>query len=409
MSGIICALPGIIKPTAAVAASWANWTTSNKDTTLYVTASASPSYVVGRGTEPILLASNDKFWFLYSNPGTPFYYEGYHTFTRSANTLSHDGRTTASSTVSINFTNANTITLESYGKFIVLNGATTYSVGTYTSSSISPATTPVTGLANIVAASDFQNHVHPNDDSQFIQCDLDGDIQLINFDNSTNTLSIATTTTAQSNKVTNAVNGSGFWTLTGSTYKFAFLYWDTSATTWKIRHYAADLTSYTDTTLNSTPNFPSTVRNFHNYRHPTNKILMVVRDTTNFNFKAFVVSWDGSNFTQNSTATIDPLDTVTYKSPNWMTGIYYLDDGVWAVNTLQNDTAGDAFVKHAVGMFYADPGNSVSNLGWIQVNQNSTASDGHVRGGVALSPNKDYAVIFGDDTTNGISATLIYR
>jgi hypothetical protein len=349
----------LAKFTATAAASWANWTTSNKATTLYVTSSESPSYKLGRATEPILLASNDYFWFLYADPVTPFYYQGYHTFSRSANTLSHDGRTTASSTVQMGFTNVNTITLQSYGKFLVLNNATTYTVGTFTSSSISPGTTPVTGLANIVANSDFQTHVHPNDDSQFIQCDLDGDIQLLSFNNSTDTLSVTTTTTAQSNKVTNAVNGSGFWTLTGSTYKFAFLYWDTSATTWKIRHYAADLTSYTDTTLNNTPNFPSNTRNFHNYRQPTNKILMVLRDTTNFNYKAFVVNWNGSSFTQHSTYTIDPLDTVTYKNPIWMTGIYYLDDDVWAVNTLQDDTAGDAIVKHAVGIFHADSGNIV--------------------------------------------------
>lgn len=393
---------------AAGGASWADWSDSNMDT---LNANAADSgYTAGRGYEPLSFISDDKFFCLYSNPGTPFYYDGYHTYSRSGNTISFDGRTETTSTITMNFTNVQNTVLDSFNKFIIWTGGP-YTVGTYTSSGISMPTTytsDTTGaITYITAVSDTQYHPHPTDQTKIMASDLDGDIMLLTFNNSTDAIVKTTDTTIQANKVSNASNGVGFWTETSGTYKYAFLYWDSSATSWKIRHYAADLASYTDHTLNNTPNLPTNIRAFLNYRQPVNKCLMFMRDSTNNNMPSFVVSWNGSSFTQHSTTTITTSDS-TYVDPNWDAGVYYLDDNVWACHTLMNDEGGDAYSRQVFFIIKADESNTVSKLGEVPLNAGNSGG-GNAKGGVSLSPSKDYAVIWGESTVDGITARLIYR
>ena len=327
---------------------WANWTTANATTV--IRTAADTGYITPRGIEGINFASNDNFFVVYSDGGTPFYIDGNHKYTRSDNTVSFDSRNLSATSQALNFTNGNNISLPSFSKALLMDSANTALVCTYTSTALTiPATGPTTTWSNIVNTGDYATMVHPNDDSIIIQYDLDGDIQLLSFNNGTDVVSVTTTTTAQSNKVTNANNGYGFWTLTGSTYKFAYVYWDTSATSWKIRHYAADLTSYTDSTLNATPAFSNTTRLFANHLQPVNKCLCVVRDTANNKMPSFVISWDGTSFTQNSTATITAPDA-TYLDPQFIQGINYLDQDVWAVHTIWNDESADAFNRNFIGI-----------------------------------------------------------
>jgi hypothetical protein len=402
MTGIFCALPGVVKP--ASSPTWANWTTANATTV--IRTAADTGYTTPRGIEGINFASNDNFFVVYSDPGTPFYIDGNHKYTRSNNTVSFDSRNLSATSQALNFTNGNNISLPSFSKALLMDSANSALVCTYTSSSLTiPATGSTTTWSSIVNAGDHATMVHPTDDSIIIQYDLDGDIQLLSFNNGTDAVSVTTTTTAQSNKVTNANNGHGFWTLTGSTYKFAYVYWHTSTTSWKVRHYAADLTSYTDS--NATPAFSNTTRLFANHLQPVNKCLCVVRDTANNQMPSFVISWNGTSFTQNSTATITAPDA-TYLDPQFIQGINYLDQDVWAVHTIWNDESADAYNRNFIGIFKADNSNNVSNLGWIQMNANST-SVGAGRSSIAISANKDYALLIGDDQTNGVCVSMIYR
>lgn len=388
-------------------ASWQDWSTSKMGSLLE--NDADTSYITSRGLEGISFVSDDKFYALYSNPSTPFSYEGYHAYSRSGTTLTFDGRTEVTgANWGVNYTNAQNFTLESFNKFVMMSGSTQYIVCTYSNGNISVPTSYTGTITSITSAADSQYHVHPADDTKIIQHDIDGDMQLLAFNNSTNTLSVTTNTTIQGNKVSTATNAYGFWTLTSGTYKFALVYWDTTNTTWKVRHYAADLTSYTDTTLNNTPAFSNTQRSFGNFRQPINKALCVVRDTTNNVMPSFIVSWNGSSFTQNATTNITTSDS-TYVDPSWMSGVYYLEDGVWAVNTLMNDEGGDAYLDHKTFILNADGSNNVGKLGEIKMNLANTNSNGHVRTGISLGPSKDYAVLWGDDLTNGVTARLIWR
>lgn len=406
MTGIICALPGVVTAAAAAAASWQNWTGS--DVTAAIRTVADTGMTNPRSIEGVNFASNDNFFVVYSDIASPFYIEGSHKYSRSNDTVAFDSRTTVATTMPHNFTNSNRLTLPSFDKVLLFNAGSSALVATYTSSALTiPATAATTSWSSIVTGSDYTAMRHPTDDTIIMMLDLVGNIQLLSFDDGTDAITVTTNTTTQSNKVSGGNNGHGFWTETAGVYKFAFVYWDNSATSWKVRHYAADLASYTDTTLNATPAFNNSNRLFADHLQPVNKCLCVVKDNTNNVLPCFVVSWNGTNFTQNSTGNIAAPDA-TYVDPRFIKGIAFLDDDVWAVMMNWNDEGGDAFLKQYVGIFKADGSNNVTNLGWLQLNADSTGA-GDARMSIAISANKDYALLIGDDLTNGVAVRMIYR
>ena len=321
-------------------------------------------------------------------------------YTISDNTISYDSETTISRTSEdISFTNCQTINLPLYDKALFFN-SNTYYVLTYSSGSISMSAKK-TGSTSIGNSGVTQS---PIDVNKFIRFGDTGICQLVTFANSTDTCTFGTATAA----ISNAKSGTGFWTKdTNGTYKFAYLYFDTSALSWKIKHFSNDLSSSTTITLNSASNPAGNMAKFHNNLHKINQALMVVDDNTNM--PCFSVSYDGSNFTMSDIINLT-MPSATYNYVRAINGIRYLGNDVWAVSAHTHNQPTETARQDFCGLIKASSNTPVL-LDWIEVT--NPGLNANVRGGLALCNNGSILINVTDSVGitagNNINLNLIYR
>lgn len=400
MSGIICALPGVIKPIVAAATSWDTWTTSDIGTTqLFTTKSV-------RSIEPVGYISDSTYYVLTSAAGTPFYYDNKMKYTRSGATLSLTSETAVSTTFTMNFTNSNVLELVGFGKLVMFNGSSNYLIGDISSGDVTISTGTPTTLTGSTALSNFALTHHPNDETKLIAYDDDGDTNYYTFDDSTD----AVTWVRSGTKPSNANRTMGFYTQdTDTTYKFALLYYHTTNLDWRIRHYSIDLSSYSDVTLNATPDPTGSISKFGNPLQKLNACLMSSQDANN-SAPIWSVTYNGSSFTQNTTGALS-IPT-TYTQIRTIMDVHFIEDNTWAMivqwqnpsNTLQRPTY--------VHMVTVDASTgAVTELGKIQITS-AGANSSNAKGGIALSSDKTSLIAIAEDEASGtlsVSASLLLK
>jgi hypothetical protein len=389
-----------VSPAAAVETSWDDWTTSDIGTTqLFTTKSA-------RSIEPVGYISNNTFYVLTSNPVTPFYYNNKMKYTRSGTTLSLTSETSVTTTFTMNFTGSNVLELVGFGKVLMVDGGANYLVGDISSGDVTIATGTPSTISGHTGLSNYSITHHPDDEGKLIAYDDDGDTNYYTFDNSTDTM----TWVRSGTKPTSANRVMGFYTQdTDLTYKFALMYYHTTNLDWRIRHYAKDLSSYTDVTLNATPDPTGSVAKFGNLLQKLNTCLVVMGDVST-SAPAWSVTYNGSSFTQNTTGALSIPGT--YTQIRTIMDVHFVQDNTWAVivqwqnpdNTLQRPTY--------VHMVKVDSSTgAVTELGKIELTS-AGANASNVRGGIALSSDKSSLIAVAEEENSGtfsVSASLILK
>ncbi len=400
MTGIICALPGVIKPIVAAATSWDTWTTSNIGTTqLYTTKTA-------RSFEPVGYISDSTYYVLTSNIGTPFYYDNKMKYTRSGTTLSLTSQTAVSTTFSMNFTGSNLLELAGLDKVLMFNGGGQYLIGEIGAGDVTIPTGTPTNITGATGLTNYSITHHPDDESKIIGYDDDGDTNYYTFDNSTNTI----TWVRSGTKPTSANRVMGFYTQdTDTTYKFALLYYSTSNLDWRIRHYSKDLSSYSDVTLNATPDPTGGVAKYGNLLQKLNTCLVVMGDVSN-SAPAWSVTYNGSSFTQNTTGALSIPST--YTQIRTIMDVHFIEDNTWAVIVQWQNPSVTTQRPTYVHMVTVDASTgAVTELGKIQMTSAGENSS-NVKGGIALSSDKSSLIAVAEDNTSGtfsVSASLLLK
>jgi hypothetical protein len=380
--------------------SWSDWTTSNVGSLRVQSSFAATP----RSVEPVGLVATNKYFTLTSDGSSPFYLNAEQQWLNSSNTLTLNSNSSLTTTFPMNFTASNLVELPGYQKAILYDGSTGYLVASIAGGDVSFSTGTPSTASGATTLSNYSITFKYGDESKIIAYDEDGDTNYFTFDNSTSTM----TWVRSGTKPSNAKACVGFYTQdTDTTIKFALIYYDTSTLEWKVRHYAADLASYSDTTLNATPDPAGTINKYCNFLQKLNSCMLVADN--NSVLPAFNVTYNGSSFTQNSTTNLT-IPSATYTQVRSIQEIHYIDDDVWAV-TVQFENPSDTTQRETyLYMLYANSG-TVVELGYIRGN-NMGADSSNVRGGVAIASDYNSFVFFCVEVVSSIeqiSASLILR
>lgn len=378
-------------------ASWNDWTTADVGVAQQV---FNPSIGDSRDIAQSGLVSANAVVNYFATGASPFYMTNIQTISiDSVGNLSFSGNA-VSTTQPLNFTSVATADLEGVAKVIVSNTTTAYIVGDITGGSVEFPSLANASIANATTMSNYNIFGNPDDNTDTVWWDETGDTNYITLDTSTDVLTWVRSGTAPAN----AKAGCGFWTLSGGTRKFAFLYYSTTNTDWRLRHYAEDLSSFSDVTLNATPDPAGTANKYHTWRQKDNVALHIVDD--NATLPCFVVKYDGTNFTQYTSQNLSVPTGVTTQVRS-VSCIYHIQDDTWAAiieweNPL-NTTQRLAYVY----MLRVESDGSVTELGKLALAAAVSASSTNVKGGVGLTTDYAWAVI-ASEASNGGTLTPIY-
>jgi hypothetical protein len=356
--------------------SWNDWTTENVGTTLL----QNPTVAL-RDFRVLDQFSNNEMFVIGALNSNRSNYKIYK-YTISENTLSYNSETNIPRTSEdIVFNGCQIAVMPALNKALFFNGASYY-VLTYSAGSVSMSAR-LTGNASF---GNFGAVINPTNQLQCIRFGGTGILQLSTFNNSTNTATFGTSTTA----ISGSKSGSGFWTRdTNGTIKFAYLYFDTTTNFWKIRHYASDLSSFSDVTLNSASNPAGEMSRAHNVIQKLNQAVVVLdNDST---MPCFSVSYNGSAFTMSSIVNLTMPSSV-YNNIRTIPGIRFIGEDTWAVSVhVDNNTTTR---ENWVGLIKAET-NNPQLLGW-QLTTNANANAGNVRGGLGLITTGDKLIAVSD-------------
>lgn len=379
---------------------WADWTTADVGTVRLVTSMAATP----RSVEPVGLVANASYFALTSDGSSPYYLNNKKKWVKSGSSLTLDSETSVSSTFAMNFTGSNLVELPGYQKAILYNGANEYLIADISGGAVTFSTGTPSTTSGATTLSNYTIGFQPGDETKIIAYDEDGDTNYFTFTNSTNTLAWVRSGT----KPSNAKSVVGFYTEdTDTTKKFALLYYDTSTLGWKLRHYSADLASYSDVTLNATPDPAGTINKYCNFLQKLNSCMAVADNDTVL--PAFNVSYDGATFTQNSTTNLT-IPSATYTRVRSIQEIHYIADNVWAASVQFENPSDTTQRETYLYMLHVNSGTTVE-LGYIRAN-NPGADSSNVRGGVAIAADYSSFAFFCTELVGSveqISASLILR
>jgi len=265
----------------------------------------------------------------------------------------------------------------------------TYSSGALTWSSEKTLST-TTNLGN------FSVFTHPDDPDDVFRVVGNGYLQRLSWDNSTDTFTVVTDKLSSYGYTVRGANA--WWTYDGSTYKLAVSFWDNTNTTWKIRHWAADLSTSTDVSLNSTPapSSPDQARHYGGlYSTKLNEYVHVGSDASG-NLVAFSVEYDGSgsSFTQGSTLTLSTPST--YTNLRSVKTTQHVADNTYVVHAQWNNPS-DSTERVSYYYFIENDGGTLTELGKVAVSDVGEITNG--RGGIELLPNGEILVACEDKGT----------
>jgi hypothetical protein len=343
--------------------------------------------------------TNDAFWNIGNNDGDRdvYWLDKYNV--SASGGITFDSRTVADKTGSAEFafTGTGSYNFRTYDKGVgmTLNGK--YYVFTHSSGSLSMSAEKTLNVTTNY--SNFGFIGHPTDDDTIYRTVGNGIVQKMSWNNSTDTLTVDTTTTAPAGIVVRGAHS--FFTYDGSTYKLAMVYWDNTNTTWKIRHFAIDLSSYTDVTLSGTvtPSSPDQPRHYVGIpkKVKLNEYIQSTSDASG-NLAVFSITYDGSgsSFTENTAITQAP------PSGNYLRGVGFTNhiaDNVFATQVQWTESAITTNRDNYI-YFWKSSSGTLTQLGSVLVNDPDTENAGNGRGGFELSPDGSFLYVANEGSDN---------
>lgn len=406
---------------APPAGSWANWTTSDVGSQF---VDANPEVGLRSGGV-VHCGETSRFYMIGGQVSSPFDFYTWQ-FDRSGSTLTHVANTNIESSDVIPLVNfAMGIDLKDFGKAIWLYQQRnigvydpTYPVLSYRVLSNTSAGLTVSTYKHMTFDSPVLDAVHasfavdPNDQSKICIMDRDGVILHCTFNDSTDTLTFDSKTTAST-----GANITQYCMIdnSGTSQIAAFGY---DGTNWIVKQYDFDGSNSSSTTLVSgaTLGLTTGISNVsYNYKTCTDFIYFTTGDAAP-DTKMWTANWSGSSWTAPTTTqqfngTTNPDQYYSTSFTNQ--GAIALEDNVWAkIHRNINNTL-VAVRLFTLGLYKVESG-TISQLGLIDLNEPSSAYNysNEDSFGFSLSPDENYLCICSDNADTAIdhqSLTLIVR